>query len=272
MIKCFHPGLTVSLFFACCVTVSAQKLPNVQLTNLRAPAAIKIDGKAAEWNNQFQAYNRATDIFYTLSNDDNNLYLTIQATDEDIIRKIINGRVSFTINKTGKKSDQDAAVITYPVFDRKDKPAINLREKPKIIPGSEESLKQADAFMAVNNKQMTDRAKMLKVTGLKGLDTLISVYNEDGIKAAALFDNKMVYTWEMAVSLKLVGLSVNDAAKFSYNVRLNAVAMDDIPGINITRAPNGTILSIDIRKDQMTPNSQATTAPTDFWGEYTLAK
>jgi len=127
-------------------------------------------------------------------------------------------------------------------------------------------------FMAINNKQMTDRAKMLKVTGIKGLDTLISVYNEDGIKAAALFDNKMVYTWEMAVSLKLVGLSVNDAAKFSYNVRLNGVAMDDVPGINITRAPNGTIIAIDIHKDQMTPNSQGTMSPTDFWGEYTLAK
>jgi len=252
--------------------VSAQKLPNIQQTNLRAPANIKTDGRATEWDNQFQAYNRATNIFYTLSNDDNNLYLTVQAVDEDIIRKIISGRVSLTINKSGKKSDLDAIVISYPIFDSKNKPVINLKDKPKIVPGSEISLHKADSFMYVNNKQMTDRAKMIKVMGIKTLDTLISVYNEDGIKAAALFDNKMSYTVEMAVSLKLLDLSVNDAAKFSYNLRLNGVAMDDVPGINITRAPNGTILSIDIHKDQMLPNGQGMTVPTDFWGEYTLAK
>src|SRR5476651_1199450 len=124
--KKFGPVLSVlCLFLFTCIQVDAQKLPNVQQTSLRAPANIKIDGKTTEWDNQFQAYNRATDVFYTLSNDDSNLYLIIQATDEDIIRKIINGHVSFTISKSGKKSDQDAAVITYPVFDRKDKPSIN---------------------------------------------------------------------------------------------------------------------------------------------------
>jgi len=254
------------------LSANAQKLPNIQQTNVRAPANIKTDGRATEWDNQFQAYNRATNVFYTLSNDDNNLYLTVQAVDEDIIRKIINGRVSFTINKSGKKSDLDAIVISYPIFDSKNKPAINLKDKPKIVPGSAISLQKADSFMYVNNKQMTDRAKMIKVTGIKTLDTLISVYNEDGIKAAALFDNKMSYTVEMAVSLKLLDLSVNDAAKFSYNLRLNGVAMDDVPGINITRAPNGTILSMDIHKDQMLTNWQGMTVPTDFWGEYTLAK
>ena len=257
-------GLTLILLTGH-LSADAQKLPNIQQSKLRAPSTVKIDGKATEWNNQFQAYNRATDVFYTLSNDDNNLYLTIQATDQDIINKIINGRISFTINKSGKKSDADAVVISYPIFDRKNKPVINLRDKPKIVPGSAISLKKADSFMYVNNKQMTDRAKMIKVTGVKALDTLISVYNEDGIKVAALFDNKMVYTWEMAVALKLVDLSVNDATKFSYNVRLNGIAMDDVPGINITRAPNGTILSIDIHKDQMAPNSQGTTSATDFW-------
>ncbi|HCN82336.1 MAG TPA: hypothetical protein DIT07_01770, partial [Sphingobacteriaceae bacterium] len=65
------------------VTTSAQKLPNIQEASLRAPAGIKVDGKATEWNNQFQAYNKATEIFYTISNDDDKLYLAVQATDLD---------------------------------------------------------------------------------------------------------------------------------------------------------------------------------------------
>jgi hypothetical protein len=250
----------------------AQKLPNVQQGSLRAPANIKIDGIPTEWDNHFQGYNHATEVFYTLSNDDNNLYLAIQTSDDDIINKIISGRISFTINKSGKKSDVDAITISYPIFNRNDKPGLNLKNKPEIIPGSAVSVKQADSFMYVSNKRMTDRAKWIKVEGIKTLDTLISAYNEDGIKAAALFNNKMAYTWEVAVALKVVGLSVNDATKFSYNIKLNPVQMDDMPGVNIVRAPNGAITSIDIHKDQMTPHSQMSNAATDFWGEYTLAK
>ena len=254
------------------LTSSAQKLPNIQQGSVQAPTNVKIDGKATEWNNQFQAYNHATDIFYTLANDDNNLYLVIQATDPAIINKIINGRISFSISKSGKKNDNDAVTISYPIFDRKDKPGLNLKDKPEIKPGSAASLKLADSFMYVNNKRMTDRAKNIKVTGVKGLDTLISIYNDNGIKAAALFDNKMAYTCEIAVALKLVGLSVTDPAKFSYHITLNAIQMDDMPGIFITRAANGSITAIDIHKELALPGAQGTTVDTDFWGEYTLAK
>ena len=55
-----------------------QKLPNLQTTSLRAPASIKIDGKTTEWNNRFQAYNKATEVSYTIANDKDKLYLVIQ--------------------------------------------------------------------------------------------------------------------------------------------------------------------------------------------------
>ena len=48
------------LFAVITFTATAQKLPNVQATSLRAPANIKIDGKATEWNDKFQAYNHST--------------------------------------------------------------------------------------------------------------------------------------------------------------------------------------------------------------------
>ena len=41
------------------LSANAQKLPNTQETSLRAPANLKVDGKPTEWNNQFQAYNKA---------------------------------------------------------------------------------------------------------------------------------------------------------------------------------------------------------------------
>src|SRR5476649_2012908 len=102
------------LLFGCSfLNAVAQKLPNVQTASVRAPANIKIDGKTTEWNNTFQAYNHATDIFYTVSNDDAKLYLTIQASDKLVINKIMSGGITFTIQKSGKKTDKDGISITY---------------------------------------------------------------------------------------------------------------------------------------------------------------
>lgn len=234
-------NLICLLLFFISFAVNAQKLPGVQQTSLRIPNNLKIDGKAAEWNNKFAAYNKATDIFYTLSNDNDKLYLTLQATDRGIINKIINGGVSLTINKSVKKAGEGAATITYPVFDRKDKPYISWADK-------ESSINEADSLMLINNSRMNQRSKFIKVTGIKGMDTLISVYNMDGIKAAALFDDKDVYTLELSVGLKLTGLAINDHTKFNYNIKLNAISTEDVPGITIARSPNGTITSIDIDK------------------------
>src|ERR1700761_303273 len=123
--------LTCSMF----VTASAQKLPNVQTASLRAPANMKIDGKATEWNNQFQAYNHATDIFYTISNDDSKLYLTVRATDKQVMNKILRGGVTFTVQPSGKKTDKDGISITYPLFDQKSIPNVPPVFNGRLGPG-----------------------------------------------------------------------------------------------------------------------------------------
>jgi len=121
--------------------------------------------------------------------------------------------------------------------------------------------------MNVTNKRMTDRITSIKVIGIKTLDTIISVYNEDGIKAASLFDNKIVYTWEMAVSLKNLGMSTANPVKFAYNVRINEIAPTWKP--TVTEGPGGMKTMNFIGGLKSSPNPQYAT---DFWGEYILAK
>ena len=252
--------------------VIAQKLPNIQTVSLRAPANIKVDGKASEWDNKFQAYNKATDVFYTEANDNNKLYLTLQATDEYIIKKIIWGRVIFSINRLAKKQDANTITITYPVIDRKERPSINFKEIPKLVEGNKASIARADSFSNLANKRLTEKAKMIKVTGVKALDTLISVYNTDGIKTAIGFNNKMIYTYELAIDLKLLGINPNNGDKLYYNLMLTELPIDDRPGINITRASNGEIMSVSIDKSQTNAGTNIFMYTTDFWGEYVMAK
>src|SRR5690349_21603114 len=100
------------------LVVNAQKLPSTQQASLHAPANIKIDGKPTEWN-KFQAYNHNTDIFYTLSNDDEKLYFTVQATDPDVINRIVGGGITLTVQKSTNKKDKSKMSITYPIIDNK---------------------------------------------------------------------------------------------------------------------------------------------------------
>lgn len=245
------------------ITARAQKLPNKQVLSLRAPANIKIDGKAAEWGDKFQAYNNATGVFYTMANDDENLYLTIKATAPDVIKRILNGSITLTINKEGK-NDKGGMSITYPFFDGHT-PMLEaiFKNQPQIIEGSASSVSSANEYMDDNNRKLAAKIKYIKVSGIPGLDTLVSVYNGDGIKAAALFDNTMAYTYELAVSLKNLGLSIDNPVKFNHNIRINAVAGH---GYTIERNAQGKITTY----EKTEVDGQLGQAATGFWGEYTL--
>ena len=82
----------------------------------------------------------------------------------------------------------------------------------------------------------------------------------------------MVYTCEIAVSLKLLGLSASGGTTISYNLMINPVDWDDLPGVEITRGFNGEITAINVHKDQALPGGVNMTSATDFWAEYTLVK
>jgi len=280
-LKEFLAGMMLCLLFV--ATTNAQKLPNVQQGSVRAPADIKIDGKTTEWNNQFKAYNHATDIFYTLSNDDENLYLTVQATDAAIIRKINNGGVCLTIQPSGKKTDKDGMRVVYPVImpttiNKAGGGVVMVSTIKRIAASDNEHLteKEADSVMMACNKQFNQRAKWIGALGFKDLDSLISVYNEDGLKAAGRYDNKGSFTCEIAISLKLLGLAIDNPAKFNYHILLNGVNLfgSDRPVQSISIMTGGMPMGggeggLAMAKVMMDSGGAAAT---DFWGEYTLAK
>jgi len=279
------PGVTRAfltfLLITCFVNVKSQKLPNVQPGSLRAPAEIKIDGKLTEWDNKFQAYNNATDIFYTISNDADNLYLVVQAADPSIIKKILKRGITFSIDLSNKRQEAGPQ-ITYPFLAPSDI-TIDFKNTPQIIPGSPFSVKEVADFMERNNKILTEKSKYLLTKGFKGMDTLTSISNENGLKAAVQFDNKMIYTSELAISLIKLGINQDYAKEFAYHIKLNGVNPDDL---SYTRAEpdntqnNGAPLRLGGTAGTQNPNTnnetrrtlQLLTATTDFWGEYTLAK
>src|SRR4051812_4300384 len=93
----------------------AQKLPKIQEQSIKAPANIKIDGKATKWEGKFQAYNPGSRVFYTLCNDSENLYLIACMEEKNGNFKAIGKGITLTIQpkKTGTQKDKNAVAINF---------------------------------------------------------------------------------------------------------------------------------------------------------------
>jgi len=258
-------------------TVNAQKLPGKQEVSLWAPANVKIDGKATEWDNKLQAFNKATGVSYTVANDDKNLYVVIQAATPVIIRKIIAHGITFTADYSSEKNTKQQLFITYPQIRPNERGTIIGNFPLKKQPGNVAvSFKNPDSLMAVLNKELYNKGIEIKITGTKiGDDTVTSIYNEIGIKAAAQFDHKLALTYELAIPLKYMEIAANDLPLISYNVKLNGTAYADNVSISLTPDGGATIRDAGTGMRVIltnTPESLTYDFPTDFSGKYTLAR
>lgn len=274
------------------------KLSNTQENGIRPPANTRIDGDLAEWKNSFQAYNHTDKIYYSFANDDKYLYLVVKSTDPTNTAKIAAGGITLTINTNGKKKEEDAFTITYPV--------INRAAARSGARGGRGGGRGGFANDSTSRQQLISASKEIKVIGFKDIDdTLISIYNEYSLKAAMGFDANGSYQYELAVPLSLLNLQADSKAGFAYNLKINGlqIAMrggfggggnggDAAPGGGFGGGSgggfggggsnrggrgsgggggnrsaggggNGGGSNIDM---------QELTNPTDFWAKYTLAK
>jgi len=262
------------------VAIKAKRgeLPETQQISLRAPAKVKIDGKANEWNNDFHAYNHHTNIFYSIANDDDNLYLVVQAEDPVAINKIVGGGLTFTIQPSLKQNYKDAASITYPAYRITKGDAGVIFH---LIHPEDTTTKDAMIMRDNHNQQLGHLCRWIRVTGIAGFDTLTSVYNETGLLATGMFDLRERYTFELRIPLKALSLSANEGTKFAYHIQLNGTnpygpnPIPPWPGPPIMMMrPIGLFLMAGRATGKPADNyvDPIQAAPTDFWAEYTLAK
>lgn len=298
-----------------------EKLKDVQTASVWAPAGIKTDARLSEWNNTFQAFNKTTKLFYTVANDEKYVYLVIKSTDAMATNKIMMGGITVTINTEGKKKTESAYNVTYPVVarpsfgQRGQRPASGAGGNVVVIggpgggPGGAGGMRsmmsameggKPDSAVIAMRRQSLIAAKEIKVTGFKDIpDSLISLYNEYSLKAAANYDDDGNFLYEMAIPIKLMGLTPDSQQELAYNVKLNGLQIPSLPNMDVAGGPGGGPgaggggpdgggggqRTIGIRMNGGfagsngggpraggSVNFQEMISPTDFWGKYILAK
>lgn len=298
----------VLLVTAFVLSAQAQKLPNVQEASVLAPANVKIDARLTDWGENLQAYNKTLGLNYTLANDDKNLYLIIKATDQATTNKITAGGITLAINTDGKKTAENAYIISFPLVDanRLRNQMSSFRSQPMTM-GNDP--KADSARLETMRRQAVKTFKEIKLVGFKDIaDSVVSIYNTYGIKAAVDYDDKGAMICELALPLKYFNTS---AAKpeFAYNLKLNGLDISAMinslmagggmpgggrdvvvgggggfaggggnvvvvgggPGGGFGGGPGGGFGGGG-RMPRGMGDMQGMTAPTDFWGKYTLAK
>ncbi len=238
----------------------AQKLPNTQTISVLASKDIRIDGKANEWTH-YEAYNHALDCYYIMSNDTENLYLTIQATYHGAIQKIAAGGITLTIKNIDKKNDAPPVAITYPLVPDAYSAGISYKLR------NNETF--TDKQLLELNTQMSGHIKEIPLTGAKGIaDSSVSIYNDLGIKAAGLINHEKVYTSELAVPLKYLEQVINASGKFAYRIQLNGLDTSGKGGFIVIGGRPSDPSAVAVNTD----SQSYMTSPTYLQSSYTLAK
>lgn len=260
--------ILLALSTALTLSVHAQKLPGVQKTSIYAPANVKTDGKTTEWNDKFEAQNSATGLSYTIANDGDKLYLTVQGKDVFARNKMLNGGITFTI----KSADKSVKPVVFELllFQRN-----SLTDVAKKVNSDQAKM---DSLLTPINEQVAAGLKEIGVKGVSDItDTLISVYNEHGIKEAVQYDGKKALTCEFAIPLKYINhLATTDG--FKYNVKLNAVKMSNVKivmnGAPVAPGSAGEARAASFVNMIAVSGNAGSDAfnDTDFSGTYVLAK
>jgi len=248
----------LALIFLVAITfcTNAQKLPNVQSGSKLLPENTKIDGKLSEWDDLLQAYNKATKIEYTLANNTDQLYLAIRSKDVGSTAKILAGGITLSINIPGRKEETRPS-LTIPVTNS----GYSLTPSGTVKSNFPVLTDSSDIIAAI--KQF----KFIKALNFKGIqDTLLSIYNEQGIQSKIVYDNGALIC-EILIPRKFVDL--DDLSKFSYQVRLNGVSRPEFKGgpppPPLTAPPSW------LPSDPRHISFEIASA-TDFKADYTLAK
>ena len=168
---------------------------------------VAADGVLNDWPDSLTMFNKETNLYYGLSNDDKNVYLAIRSASKQDLTKILAGGISFSANIEGKK--KDAPTVIFPVLDRTPGKSRNTREELEV----EE-----------RQKQILSRIKDIKVAGFKEIiDGGISLQNTYGIRAAASFDKNNNLVQEIIIPLSLLNLSTPNGGEVTYSIRVNGL-------------------------------------------------
>ena len=202
----FSEALLLLFFVASCG--SSGKANKKRLPGIWQEQPITVDGNNADWPSPYPEYDSKAMLGYAVSNDKDNLYITVETGDAATQLKILRGGLTVWINKTGKKGEEVAINYPIPAYatkaerENKDKKSSDeywLKEQNKSAPMQKRMLELREKV-----KKALGDVKEYSLQGFKGcnLQFPMDSLNSCGITVRVDVDKDDELIWEAKIPFK----------------------------------------------------------------------
>ena len=179
--------------------------------------AVVADGKPAEWTTPLKYYDESSKLQFAVSNDFQNLYVCIRATEEQTQSKIMRAGLQLWIDTTGKNEHRVGILF----------PMANTIKKTDQSQGGERNTGEKHDVSAFRNKFLNEYKEM-ELSGfnppINGMNLLQNNY---GITVSINWDSSQIMTYEAVIPFKTFYkdlISVSDSLKLmGVSIVLNAL-------------------------------------------------
>ena len=127
----FIAASAITLFTACGSSRSSQQSAIVQAVHYQKDS-LAVDGDDGDWVKPLPYYDEKTGLSYTVSNDNENLYILATSKNETTIQRVLRGGLTVLINSHGVKEEAGAAGIVFPTGNRVQKGDKILNDRPEL--------------------------------------------------------------------------------------------------------------------------------------------
>ncbi|MEI8279770.1 MAG: hypothetical protein WCG87_08385, partial [Bacteroidota bacterium] len=176
-----------------CGVISCSSLKHApkRVSGIWQSLPITVDGDSKDWPSPYPSYDSKAMVGYAVTNDKNNVYLTIEAGDEATQTKILRAGMTIWIDGTGNK-DQTMA-IHYPVENNTS--PVKMKKAP-------DGMHMSDSGMM--RRMAMDNTREFSVEGFKNCNGPLVVGKENacGIQVKIGYDEYHELIWEAAIPFK----------------------------------------------------------------------
>jgi hypothetical protein len=123
--------LTICIITACSSSKSSQQSGMTESAHWQRDSTV-IDGSDSGWTKPLAYHDEKQDLFYSVSNDDRNLYITASTKNDATIIRILRGGMTLYINAHGTKDEYGAAGISFPTGNSVPKSDNLLNNRPGL--------------------------------------------------------------------------------------------------------------------------------------------
>ena len=170
--------------------------PKATLQSSWQATPVSADGNPSEWRIPLRFYDSDTKLNYTLSNDDEKLYLCVRIVDELSQAKVVRNGINIWFDTLAKKNKKSG--ILFPVPDR-------TTEEDQADAGSGHSGgKRSGGNLEAIKRKFLQQANQMQLIGFKsGIpDYLAASENEYGIRVSINWDVNNIMIYEAVIPFK----------------------------------------------------------------------